>query len=108
VSFSYGVHTPPEALIETPSVLSILITRSPAHISSTAFNLPPWTVLAALLSHPRPVVHKRAIITLWQFRVISISQPAFGTNLLDNIILPFLSADAAIEKQRTTVVEWLP
>jgi cullin-associated NEDD8-dissociated protein 1 len=59
------------------------------------------TVLAALLSHPRPVVRKRAIITLSQF--IPISQPGLFASLLNKDILPFLDQNANLEKQRTTV-----
>lgn len=93
--------TPPEALVETLSILSILITRFPSQIAATDFSPPPLTVLVALLSHPRPVVRKRAIITLSQF--IPISQPSLFTSLLNKDILPFLDPNANLEKQRTTV-----
>ncbi|KAJ7920740.1 armadillo-type protein [Mycena leptocephala] len=60
--------TPPEALVETLAILSILISRFPAHLSSATLSPQPLTVLAPLLVHPRPVVRKRAIITLAQFK----------------------------------------
>ncbi|KAF8168473.1 armadillo-type protein [Crassisporium funariophilum] len=93
--------TPPEALVETLSILSILISRFPNHISSTNFVSQPLQVLAPLLSHPRPVVRKRAIITLSQF--IPISQPALFAELLTSSVFPNLNATASLDKQRTTV-----
>lgn len=61
-------NTPPETLIETLSILSILITRFPVHVSSPDIKPQPLSVLTPLLSHPRPAVRKRAIVTLgmWQ------------------------------------------
>lgn len=92
--------TPPEALLETLSILSILISRFPVHLSSA--TLPqPLAVLAPLLSHPRPVVRKRAILTIAQF--VPISQPILFNELLSTYVFPFLAPSANIEKQRTTV-----
>ncbi|KAF8972524.1 armadillo-type protein [Flammula alnicola] len=93
--------TPPEALIETLAILSILISRFPNHISTTNYTTPPLQVLAPLLSHPRPVVRKRAIITLSQF--IPISNSSLFADLLKSDVLPNLAPSANLEKQRTTV-----
>ncbi|KAJ6584561.1 armadillo-type protein [Mycena capillaripes] len=93
--------TPPEALVETLAILSILISRFPAHLSSATLSPQPLTVLAPLLVHPRPVVRKRAIITLAQF--VPISQGYLFTDLLATHVFPFLASNANLEKQRTTV-----
>ncbi|KAJ7366442.1 armadillo-type protein [Mycena albidolilacea] len=93
--------TPPEALVETLAILSILISRFPAHLSSATLSPQPLTVLAPLLVHPRPVVRKRTIITLAQF--VPISQPYLITDLLATHVFPFLASNANLEKQRTTV-----
>ncbi|KAJ7211033.1 armadillo-type protein [Mycena haematopus] len=93
--------TPPEALVETLAILSILISRFPAHLSSATLSPQPLTVLAPLLVHPRPVVRKRAIITLAQF--VPISQGYLFTDLLATHVFPFLASNANVEKQRTTV-----
>lgn len=83
------------------SILSILISRFPNHISATSFSTPPLRVLAPLLSHPRPVVRKRAIVTLSQF--IPISQPFLFTDLLKTSVIPSLIPSASLDKQRTTI-----
>ncbi|PPQ63540.1 hypothetical protein CVT24_004770 [Panaeolus cyanescens] len=93
--------TPPEALIETLSILSILISRFPSHIATMKFTSPPLLVLAPLLSHPRPVVRKRAILTISQF--IPISSPDLFTELLTNNVFPNLAPGSNVDKQRTTV-----
>ncbi|KAF8878431.1 armadillo-type protein [Infundibulicybe gibba] len=93
-------NTPPEALVEILSILSILISRFPTHLSSATLEPQPLPVLAPLLSHQRPVVRKRAIITLSQF--VPISQPALFTALLESSVIPFLDTSASLEKQRTT------
>ncbi|KAJ6521352.1 armadillo-type protein [Mycena vulgaris] len=93
--------TPPEALVETLAILSILISRFPAHLSSATLTPQPLTVLAPLLVHARPVVRKRAIITLAQF--VPISQGYLFTDLLATHVFPFLASNANLEKQRTTV-----
>lgn len=59
--------TPPETLLETLSILSILITRFPAHMSTMTLQPPPVQVMIPLLSHSRPAVRKRAIVTLGKF-----------------------------------------
>ena len=51
-------------------------------------------VLAPLLNHQRPVVRKRAILTLSQF--IPISQPPF-------FVFPNLAQSVSVDKQRTIV-----
>ncbi|KAG6910631.1 hypothetical protein DXG01_009140 [Tephrocybe rancida] len=93
--------TPPEALVETLSILSILISRFPALLSGAVLDPPPLVVLAPLLSHARPVVRKRAIITLSQY--IPISPAELFHELLRTNVFPFLDELANIEKQRTTV-----
>ncbi|KAK7001853.1 Cullin-associated nedd8-dissociated protein 1 [Favolaschia claudopus] len=93
--------TPPEALVETLAILTILISRFPAHLSSATLSPQPLTVLAPLLVHPRPVVRKRAIVTLAQF--VPISQGYLFTDLLATHVFPFLAPNANLEKQRTTV-----
>ncbi|KAJ7037768.1 armadillo-type protein [Mycena alexandri] len=93
--------TPPEALVETLAILSILISRFPAHLSSATLSPQPLTVLAPLLVHARPVVRKRAIITLAQF--VPISQSYLFTDLLATHVFPFLASNANLERQRTTV-----
>jgi cullin-associated NEDD8-dissociated protein 1 len=87
--------------VETLAILSILISRFPNHISASSYTPTPLQVLAPLLSHPRPVVRKRAITTLSQF--IPISNPALFADLLKTDVLPNLSPSAPLEKQRTTV-----
>ncbi|KAF5339321.1 hypothetical protein D9611_009897 [Ephemerocybe angulata] len=93
--------TPPETLVESLSILSILISRFPNHLSNANLSPQPLRVLPPLLLHARPVVRKRAILTVSQF--IPISQPVLFNDLLNNIILPNLAEGAQIEKQRTTV-----
>lgn len=92
--------TPPETLVESLSILTILISRFPNHLSNANLSPQPLKVLPPLLLHPRPVVRKRAILTVSQF--IPISQPALFNDLLNNIIIPNLAAGASVEKQRTT------
>ncbi|KAF9007899.1 armadillo-type protein [Cyathus striatus] len=92
--------TPSEALVETLSILSILISRFPNNLSS-GLNPPPLAVLPPLLSHQRPVVRKRAILTLSQF--IPISSPELFSQLLRDDVFPNLSPSASIDRQRTTI-----
>ncbi|KAF7784838.1 hypothetical protein Agabi119p4_1003 [Agaricus bisporus var. burnettii] len=93
--------TPPEALVETLAILSILISRFPLHVSNSSLDPQPLTVLAPLLSHARPVVRKRSIITLSQF--IPISRPALFESLLQSSVFPNLAPSANLERQRTTI-----
>ncbi|GLB36748.1 putative TATA-binding protein interacting (TIP20) [Lyophyllum shimeji] len=93
--------TPPEALVETLSILSILISRFPALLANGTFTPEPLTVLAPLLSHGRPVVRKRAIITLSQY--IPISRLELFQDLLQSNVFPFLDPSVNIDKQKTTV-----
>ncbi|KNZ72732.1 Cullin-associated NEDD8-dissociated protein 1, partial [Termitomyces sp. J132] len=93
--------TPPEALVETLSILSILISRFPALLAGTTFDPPPLPILAPLLSHGRPVVRKRAIITLSQY--VPISRPELFHEVLRTNVFPHLEDSANVEKQRTTV-----
>jgi cullin-associated NEDD8-dissociated protein 1 len=88
-------------LIEVLSILSILISRFPANLASATLDRPPLQVLAPLLSHPRPVVRKRAIITLSQF--IPVSPPALFSELLQTNVFCHLTASSPVDKQRTTV-----
>ncbi|KAJ3902378.1 armadillo-type protein [Lentinula edodes] len=93
--------TPSEALVETLAILSILISRFPSHLSASSLTPHPLAVLVPLLSHPRPVVRKRAIVTLSQF--ITISPPELFSELFTDNVLPYLGPSENIEKQRTTV-----
>ncbi|KAK0446544.1 armadillo-type protein [Desarmillaria tabescens] len=93
--------TPSETLVETLSILSILIVRFPSHLTSATADAQPLRVIAPLLVHTRPVVRKRAIITLSQF--IPLSQPQLFTELLQTNVYTHLVPDANIEKQKTTV-----
>jgi cullin-associated NEDD8-dissociated protein 1 len=83
------------------SILSILISRFPVHLAGAALTTPPLVALAPLLSHSRPVVRKRAIVTISQF--IPISQSELFADLLKRHIFPYLDSSANLEKQRTTV-----
>ena len=91
--------TPPETLIETLAIFSILITRFPAYLTNVEPQ--PVPVLTPVLDHPRPAVRKRAITTLAQF--LPHSQPQLFATLLSTNILPGLAPNASIEKQRTVV-----
>jgi len=95
------METPPETLIETLSTLSILITRFPAHVSDPSLTPQPLPATAPLLSHPRPAVRKRAILTLSQY--VPVAPRELVDDLLQIHILPFLAPSANVEKQRTTV-----
>jgi cullin-associated NEDD8-dissociated protein 1 len=98
----YAQHnTPSESLIETLSILSILISRFPYNLTNANLVPQPLTVLPPLLAHQRPVVRKRTIITLAQF--IPISQPELFSELLKSYVYPFLVSSTNSEKQRTTV-----
>ncbi|KAI0638875.1 ARM repeat-containing protein [Trametes polyzona] len=91
--------TPPETLIETLSILSILISRFPGYL--VKLDTQPIQVLTPMLSHSRPAVRKRAITTLAQF--LPYSQPQQFTELLNGYIIPGLAPSANLEKQRTVV-----
>ncbi|EIN13285.1 ARM repeat-containing protein [Punctularia strigosozonata HHB-11173 SS5] len=91
----------PEALIETLSILSILTSRFPTQLATANLNPAPLSAISPLLSHPRPAVRKRAIITLAQ--VVPISSPQLFTTLLQKDIIPFLAPGSNLDKQRTTV-----
>ncbi|KAH9949483.1 ARM repeat-containing protein [Amylocystis lapponica] len=93
--------TPPETLIETLSILSILISRFPVYLSNPSLQPQPIAILTPLLSHPRTAVRKRAITTLAQF--LPTSQPEVFSTLLSSNILPALAQSANVEQQRTTV-----
>ncbi|KAJ3884765.1 armadillo-type protein, partial [Lentinula edodes] len=88
-------------LVETLAILSILISRFPSHLSASSLMPHPLAVLVPLLSHPRLVVRKRAIVTLSQF--ITISPPELFSELFTDNVLPYLGPSANIEKQWTTV-----
>jgi cullin-associated NEDD8-dissociated protein 1 len=92
-------------MIETLSILSTLITRFPAQLASITLTPPPVATFTPLLAHPRPVVRKRAIVTLSQF-VPHAEQPSFD-DLLNGTILPGLRSDpsssSTLEQQRTII-----
>ncbi|KAI0761177.1 ARM repeat-containing protein [Trametes elegans] len=89
--------TAPETLIETLSILSILISRFPGYLVN--LQVLPVQVLTPMLSHPRPAVRKRAITTLAQF--LPYSQPQHFSELLNTYIIPGLTPSTNLEKQRT-------
>ena len=91
--------TPPETLIETLAILSILITRFPAYLANVEPQ--PVPTLTPLLTHSRPAVRKRAITTLAQF--LPHAQPQDTATLLSAVVLPGLAPAANIDKQRTVV-----
>ncbi|RDX51535.1 TIP120-domain-containing protein [Lentinus brumalis] len=91
--------TPPETLIETLAILSILITRFPAYLANVEPQ--PVPTLTPLLAHSRPAVRKRAITTLAQF--LPHAQPQDTAALLKTVVLPGLAPSASIDKQRTVV-----
>jgi cullin-associated NEDD8-dissociated protein 1 len=94
--------TAPETLIEALSILSILISRFPAHLASSCASQPPLKILAPLLAHPRTVVRKRAITTISQF--ISVSSPQLFSELLEVHVFYYLQeGNSNTDRQRTTV-----
>ena len=103
----YGTQTstPPETLIETLSILSILISRFPTILSSPKLSPQPIPSLIPLLGHARPAVRKRAILTLAQF--LPYAQQAYFDDLIKSTVLPGLrnesNAENVIEQQRTTI-----
>lgn len=58
-------------------------------------------LLTPLLSHSRPAVRKRVIITISQF--IPVSSPELFSELLETNVLPLLAPSVNLETQRTTV-----
>jgi cullin-associated NEDD8-dissociated protein 1 len=92
---------PPDTLIETLSILSILVTHFPTYVSSLSLAPPPIQTITPLLTHARPAVRKRAIVTLSQF--VPLSAPDLSAHLLSAVINPNLQLSAPLEKQRTTV-----
>ena len=88
-------------MIETLSILSILITKYPSFVSSLVLEPQPLKVLTPLLSHPRPAVRKRATITLAQF--VPLASANLFNSLMGSEITPNLLSTANIEGQRTTV-----
>ncbi|KAL5534786.1 hypothetical protein ACEPAG_1250 [Sanghuangporus baumii] len=97
--------TPPETIIDTLSILSILIARFPAQLSSPALSPQPVPTLTPLLGHSRPAVRKRAILTLAQ--LLPSAQQSYFDDLVNSTVLPGLrnenSSSAALEQQRTTI-----
>ena len=92
---------PPDTLIETLSILSILVTHFPTYVSSLSLSPPPIQTITPLLTHGRPAVRKRAIVTLSHF--VPLSAPELSGQLLSTVVIPNLRTSAPIEKQRTTV-----
>jgi cullin-associated NEDD8-dissociated protein 1 len=92
---------PPDTLIETLSILSILVTHFPTYVSSLSLVPPPIQTITPLLTHARPAVRKRAIVALSQF--VPLSAPDLSAHLLSAVINPNLQLSAPLEKQRTTV-----
>lgn len=75
------------------------MTRFPAYFSSS-ISLP-LPLLTPLLSHPRPVVRKRAITTISQ--IIPLSSPDSFSEMLKTEMLPNLAPAAPNDKQKTIV-----
>ncbi|KAI0271714.1 TIP120-domain-containing protein [Gloeopeniophorella convolvens] len=92
---------PPDTLIETLSILSILVTHFPTYVSSLTLSPSPIQTITPLLTHSRPAVRKRAIVTLSQF--VPLSAPELSEKLLSAEVSPNLEPSAPLEKQRTTV-----
>jgi cullin-associated NEDD8-dissociated protein 1 len=92
---------PADTLIETLSILSILVTHFPTYVSSLSLSPPPIQTITPLLTHGRPAVRKRAIVTLSHF--VPLSAPELSGQLLSTVVIPNLQTSAPIEKQRTTV-----
>ena len=92
---------PADTLIETLSILSILVTHFPTYVSSLFLSPPPIQTITPLLTHARPAVRKRAIVTLSHF--VPLSAPELSGQLLSTVIIPNLQTAAPVEKQRTTV-----
>ncbi|KAH9911655.1 TIP120-domain-containing protein [Fomitopsis serialis] len=93
--------TPPDTLLETLSILSILITRFPGYLGNPDLQPQPLTVLTPMLSHSRAAVRKRAITTLAQF--LPSTHAELFQKLLSEKVLPGLAPSANLETQRTTV-----
>ncbi|TFY60061.1 hypothetical protein EVJ58_g5390 [Rhodofomes roseus] len=93
--------TPPDTLLETLSILSILITRFPGYLGNPDLQPQPLTVLTPMLSHSRIAVRKRAITTLAQF--LPSTRVELFQELLSGKVLPGLTPSAKVEEQRTTV-----
>lgn len=93
--------TPPDTLLETLSILSILITRFPAYVANPDLQPQPLQVLTPMLSHPRPAVRKRAITTLAQF--LPTTRAVLFSELLSGSVIPGLGPSANVHNQRTTV-----
>lgn len=75
-------------LIETLCILSILVYRFPAFLSSPDLLPQRIPVLTLLSGHARPAVRKRAILTLAQF--LPTAPQSYFDQLLTNVILPNL------------------
>lgn len=95
------VDLPPETLIETLSILGVLITNFPGYVSQLPLQPPPIRVLTPLLTHPRPAVRKRAIASLALF--VPTSALDVFSGLLTSDVMPNLAPSANIDKQMTTI-----
>ena len=93
--------TPPETLIETLSILSILISRFPSFVSTAAVQSLAIDVMAPLLNHPRPAVRKRTIVTLSQF--LQTMPQALFMEVYKTTITPGLSGALGLEGEKTIV-----
>lgn len=78
-----------------------MATRFPVHSSDPLMKPQPITAIAPLLEHPRPAVRKCAILTLSHF--IPLVHIDITSDILQTHILPYLEADAKVEKQWTAV-----
>ncbi|KIJ45062.1 hypothetical protein M422DRAFT_167119 [Sphaerobolus stellatus SS14] len=94
--------TPPETLLEILSILSILVSRFPAHVSSLNLPVSPVQVMVPLLEHSRPAVRKRTIVTLAQF-LPSASAETTNNLLRTVIVAPLINASTPVGTQRTSI-----
>ncbi|CAL1696941.1 unnamed protein product [Somion occarium] len=88
-------------LLETLSILSILIIRFPTYLSDPSLEPTPLSVLIPLLNHPRAAVRKRAITTLAQF--LPLTQPQSASQLVQTVVLPAFASGTNADRQRTIV-----
>lgn len=92
-------NTPPETVIETLSILTILVGRFPSYLADIQPS--PVITFIPLLTHTRPAVRKRAVLALAQF-LPSTSSEAFSS-LVTSTVQPALAPNAQLEHQRTIV-----
>ncbi|GJJ09394.1 hypothetical protein Clacol_003616 [Clathrus columnatus] len=93
--------TPPETHLEALSILSILVTRFPAHMTVLNPKPHPVQVIIPLLEHNRSAVRKKAISTLALF--LPSAPPEVVDSLLRNVIMSSLNSSSATMMQRSSI-----